>query len=81
MSDAYVTGSSNTICVAIGKQPLPGENVVRCAMAMGGNFGVLPMNSMNRIVRIPIKDFIGLLTLTIVNSNVRSPMQSSTTKE
>ena len=58
-----------------------GRMFLGVAMAMGGNFGVLPMNSMNSIVRIPIKDFIGLLTLTIVNSNVRSPMQSSTTKE
>ena len=32
---------------------------------------------MNSIVRIPIKDYIGLLTLTIVKSNVRSPIEAN----
>ena len=44
------------------------------AMTIDGYFGVLIMNVVNSIVRIPIKDFIGILTLTLV----RSPMQSST---
>ena len=39
------------------------------------------MNNVISIVRIPIKDYIGLLTLTIVKSNVRSPIQYSTTKK
>ena len=38
------------------------------------------MNVVNSIVRIPIKDFTGLLTLTIVKSNVRSPIWPSKTK-
>ena len=46
------------------------------AMTIDGYFGVLIMNVVNSIVRIPIKDFIGILTLTLV----RSPMQSSTAK-
>ena len=40
-----------------------------------GNFWVLAMNVVNSIVRIPIKDYIGLLTLKIVKRNVRSPME------
>ena len=50
-------------------------------MAIDGNFGVLTMNVLNSIVRIPIKDYIGHLTLTIVKSNVRSPLQFSITKK
>ena len=50
-------------------------------MAIDGNFGVLTMNVLNSIVRIPIKDYIGLLTLTIAKSNVRSPLQFSITKK
>ena len=51
------------------------------AMAMKGNARILPMNVVNSIVMIPIKDYIGLLTLTIVKSNVGNPIQSSTTKK
>ena len=44
---------------------------------MNGNFGVLAMNIENSFVRIPIKDYNGLISLTIVKSNVKSPMQSN----
>ena len=37
-----------------------------------GNFGVLIMNDVNSIVRIPIKEDIGFLTMTIVRSDLIS---------
>ena len=51
------------------------------AMAMKGNARILPMNVVNSIVMIPIKDYIGFLTLTIFKSNVGNPIQSSNNKE
>ena len=56
-------------------QPLSGENVVTVTMAMNVISRVLTMNVVNSIFRIPVKDYISLLTFTIVkNSNVRSPI-------
>ena len=61
------------ICVAIGKRPLPRMQIT-VSIAMNGNSGVQTINVVNRIVRIPIKDYISLLTLEIIKSNVRSPI-------
>ena len=41
-------------------------------METNGILGLLTMNVANNIVGIQIKDYFGLLTLTIVKSNVRS---------
>ena len=59
-------------------RPLAGANVVIVPMAMNVNLGVLIMNIMNSIVRIPIKNYIGLLSLTIVKAMLEaqnSPVQ------
>ena len=48
---------------------------------MKSNFGVRGMNVINSIVEIPMKDYVGHLTLKIVRSNVGGPIQSCTTKK
>ena len=52
-------------------------------MTMNGNSGVVTINVVSSIIGITIKDYnaAGLLALTIVKSNVRSPIQSSKTKK
>ena len=65
------------IFVAMGKRPLLAENVVN--IEMNGNIEVLTKNVVSSIVGVQMKDYISLLTLAILKSNVieahSSPVQ------